>query len=193
MKIVIAEDEYISLMGLKANLEDLGHEVIGEAIDGKDAVKQVLEKKPDMVIMDINMPLLDGIEALKVINEKISVPSIIVSGYHDKTLIDRANEAGVYGYLVKPISKQDIKVAIETSSSRYRDYKELEEQLRKSENRYEERKFIEKAKGILMETKHLKEEEAMRSLQKMSREKNIKMIVLAKKIIEAQNMLKEIK
>lgn len=191
MKVIIAEDEYISLMGLKANLEELGHEVIGEATDGMDAVRQVLEKKPDIVIMDINMPIVDGIEALKQINQKVSVPSIIVSGYHDENLIKKANEVGVYGYLVKPISKQDIKVAIETSKSRYLDYKAIEEQLVKSNTRYEERKYIEKAKGILMETNNLKEEEAMKKLQQMSRDKNIKMIKLAKKIIAANELMKQ--
>ncbi|WZL81494.1 response regulator [Vallitaleaceae bacterium 9-2] len=191
MKVIIAEDEYISLMGLKANLEELGHEVIGEATDGKDAVKQVLEKKPDMVIMDINMPIINGIDALRQINEKLSIPSIIVSGYHDQKLVKKANEVGVYAYLIKPISKQDIKVAIQTSNSRFLDYKNIEQQLIKTEKKYEDRKYIERAKGILMENHHLREHEAMKKLQKMSRDKNIKMATLAEKIIEANELIQK--
>ncbi|GKX30896.1 Fis family transcriptional regulator [Vallitalea longa] len=189
MKIVIAEDEYISLMGLKANLEELGHEVIGEATDGLAAIKLTLEKQPDMIIMDVNMPLIDGIEALKTINEKYCIPSIIVSGYHEDKLIKRANEVGVYSYLIKPISEKDIKVAIETSMSRFNEYKKLSAKLKNTTNLLESRKYIEKAKGILMDTMNLKEPEAMRKLQKMSRDKNIKMIKLAKKIIEAKEIL----
>lgn len=189
MKIVIAEDEYISLMGLKANLEELGHEVIGEATDGLAAIKLTLEKQPDMIIMDVNMPLIDGIEALKTINEKCLIPSIIVSGYHEDKLIKRANEVGVYSYLIKPVSEKDIKVAIETSMARFNEYKNLSAKLKNTKNLLESRKYIEKAKGILMETMNLKESEAMRKLQKMSRDKNIKMIKLAKKIIEAKEIL----
>jgi response regulator NasT len=175
-------------MGLKANLEDLGHEVVGEATDGAEAIRQVLDKKPEIVIMDINMPIINGIEALAKIKEHLSLPSIIISGYHDEELIKKANEAGVYSYLIKPVSKQDIKVAIETSCSRFNDYTEVTQRLEKSEQRYAERKYIEKAKGILMETQGLREEAAMKKLQKMSREKNIKMVVLAKKIIEANEL-----
>lgn len=189
MKIVIAEDEYISLMGMKANLEELGHEVVGEAIDGRDAVDKVLSLRPDMVIIDINMPIMDGIEVLTEIRKFVEIPGIIVSGYHDEKLIKRANDAGVYGYLVKPVSMHDVKVAIETSYSRFSDYQQVFRELKKAEIKIEERKYIEKAKGILMEKKKLSERDAMKSLQKMSRDKNIKMVVLAKKIIEAADIM----
>lgn len=185
LRILLAEDEFLVLMGTKAYVEQLGHQVVGVATDGEKAVELAIEKKPDLVIMDINMPKMDGIDAIKKINETLYIPSIIVSGYHDEKLINRATEEGVLYYLLKPIDIKDLKIAINISLSKFEEFKKLQDELRSTKNALEARKHIEKAKGILMEKMNLKEAEAMKRLQKLSREKNKKLVVIAKELIEA--------
>ncbi|MEH7333563.1 response regulator [Neobacillus drentensis] len=185
LRILLAEDEFLVLMGIKSYVEKLGHEVVGTATDGLRAVELALETKPDLVIMDINMPNLDGIDAIKKINETLFIPSIIVSGYHDEKLINRATEEGVLYYLLKPIDIGDLKIAINISLSRFEEFKKLQDELDSTKNALEARKHIEKAKGILMERMNLKEADAMKRLQQMSRDKNKKLVVIAKDLIEA--------
>jgi two-component system, response regulator PdtaR len=185
LRILLAEDEYLVLMGIKSYVEKLGHEVVGIATDGEKAVELAIEEKPDLVIMDINMPNLDGIDAIKKINETLFIPSIIVSGYHDEKLINRATEEGVLYYLLKPVDMGDLKIAINISLSRFEEFKKLQDELNSTKNALEARKHIEKAKGILMERMNLKEAEAMKRLQQMSRDKNKKLVVIAKELIEA--------
>lgn len=185
LRILLAEDEYLVLMGTKSYVEKLGHQVVGVATDGLKAVELAIETKPDLVIMDINMPILDGIDAIKQINEELFIPSIIVSGYHDEKLINRATEEGVLYYLLKPIDIEDLKIAINISLSKFEEFKKLQNELNSTKNALEARKHIEKAKGILMERMNLKEAEAMKRLQKMSRDKNKKLVVVAKELIEA--------
>ncbi|PNR92259.1 ANTAR domain-containing response regulator [Petrotoga sp. 9PWA.NaAc.5.4] len=185
LKIVIAEDETLILMGLKSNLESLGHKVVGEASNGKELIDIVLERKPDLIIADINLPILGGLEALEIINQKMDVPSLIVSGYDDEELIQRATEIGVLGYLIKPIDESDLKAAIEIVISRFEDIKKLKEELDETKEALESRKIMERAKGIVMERLQLKEDEAMRFLQKKSRNSNKKLVEVANEIIEA--------
>lgn len=185
LKVLIAEDEYLILMGLKSNLENLGCKVVGEATNGKELVKLALEKKPDMIIADINLPVMDGLEALKRISEKVFIPTLIVSGYDDEELIDKAKNLGVLGYLIKPIDESDLKAEIEIALSRFEDIKNLKNELEVTKETLESRKLIEKAKGIIMERLRLNEEESMKFLQKKSRNSNKKLIDVAKGIIEA--------
>lgn len=189
LKIMLAEDEFMVLMGLKSSVAQLGHQVVGEATDGESAVKLALEKKPDLIIMDINMPKLDGLEAIKRINQELFIPSIIVSGYYDEELIEKASEEGVLYYLIKPINTKELQIAINISISRFNDLKELVMELKDTKKALEARKYIERAKGILMDRKGLKEAEAMRELQKISRNQNKKLVVVAKEIIQADKLL----
>jgi len=185
LKVLVAEDEYLILMGLKSNLENLGCKVVGEATNGKELIKLALEKKPDMIIADINLPVMDGLEALKRISEKVFIPTLIVSGYDDEELIDKAKNLGVLGYLIKPIDESDLKAEIEIALSRFEDIKNLKNELEVTKETLESRKLIEKAKGIIMERLRLNEEEAMKFLQKKSRNSNQKLVDVAKEIIEA--------
>lgn len=191
LRIMIAEDEFLVLMGLKSNIEQLGHQVIGEATDGESAVELAIEKKPDLILMDINMPNIDGLEAIKKINEKLFTPSIIVSGYYDEDFIRRATEEGVFYYLIKPIDIKDLKIAINISISRFKEFKKLQHDLKDTKKALEARKYIERAKGILMDRKKLKEPEAMKFLQKLSRNQNKKLVVVAKEIIQADSIFSE--
>lgn len=189
LRIMLAEDEFVVLMGLKSNVEQLGHHVVGEAANGERAVQLALEKEPDLIIMDINMPNLDGIEAIKKINETLFIPSIIVSGNYNEDLIKRATEEGVLYYLVKPIDIKDLQIAINISISKFEEFKNLQDELKDTKKALEARKYIERAKGILMDQNNLNEPEAMKRLQKMSRDYNKKLIIVAKEIIQADSLL----
>ena len=189
LRILIAEDEYLCLVGLVSNVKKLGHEVIGTASDGKEAVKIAIDSKPDMIITDINMPVMNGIDAIKEIQKQIHIPSILVSGYHDEELIDKAAKEGIYSYLIKPINIWDIAAAIKVSMGKFYEIKEIKTKLDNTERSLKERKYIEKAKGILMDRNKLCESDAMEKLQKMSKNNNKKMIVVAKEIIKANEIL----
>ena len=188
LRILLAEDEFLILMALKSYVENLGHIVVGEATDGEKAVELALEKKPDLVIMDINMPNLDGIEAIKKINEKLYIPSIIVSGYSDEKLINRATEEGVLYYLLKPIDIKELKIAINISMAKFEEIQKLHDELNDTKIALDARKHIEKAKGIIMKRMNLQEPEAMKRLQKMSRDNNKKLVVVAKELIQAESL-----
>jgi two-component system, response regulator PdtaR len=190
LKVVVAEDEYLVLMGIKEMIQELGHEIVGEATNGKKAIQVVLANKPDLLIIDINMPVLDGIEAIKKINQKYTLPSIVVTGYYNNELINRAKEAGAFSYLVKPIDEKDLKPAIELAIARYNEFLSLRIELEETQEALETRKYIERAKGILMDKFALKESKAMKMLQKKSRNSNKKLVVIAKEIIEADELLR---
>lgn len=189
LKILVAEDEYLCLIGLVNNLKELGHEIVGTAANGEEVVKMALDKKPDLIITDINMPILDGVEAIKKVNEQVSIPSIIVSGYYDMESIERATKQGIFNYLIKPVYVHDLKVAIEVSMSKFEEFKKIRNKLQSTERALEGRKYIEKAKGIIMDRFRLSEAESMKKLQKMSKDNNKKMIDIAKEIINANNIL----
>ena len=188
--ILIGEDEYLCLLGVRAIIENLGHVVVGEASDGEVLVKLAKELKPDLILVDINMPKMDGIDAIKAINENLFIPSIIISGYHDEEMIKRASEEGVLYYLVKPVDEKDLKIAINIAMSKFDEIRTLHEELDNTKKMLEARKKIEHAKGIIMDRMKLKESDAMKKLQKMSRDKNIKLIDVAQQIINAEEIFK---
>ena len=190
LRILIAEDEFLVLMAIKSYVEMLGHEVVGVVTDGEKAVELALEQKPDLFITDINMPNLDGLDAISKIHETLFIPSIIVSGYHDEKLIARATKEGVLYYLLKPIDMEDLKIAIKISMANFNEIKNLQDELNSTKKILEDRKYIEKAKGIIMERMNLKEPEAMKRLQKMSRDHNKKLVVIAKELIEADSLFR---
>ena len=189
LKILIAEDEYLVLMGLKRNLKELGHEIVAEAMDGKEAIKLAKEKSPDLIIADINMPEVDGIEAVKKINKNRVIPSIIVTGYSDNELIEKASKVGVFAYLVKPVGIEELKASIIIAMNKYKEFKEVNKELKDQKEALENRKIIEKAKGILMDTISLSESEAMKKLQRKSQEENTKLVEVAKEIIKMSEYL----
>jgi response regulator NasT len=177
-------------MGIRSSLRSLGHRVIAEASNGRHAVDQALEKKPDLIIMDINMDDMDGIEAIRRVNDQMLIPSIIVTGYCEDDLVKRATDAGVFAYLVKPVDADDLKSAIEVAMARFEELKQLKEELQGLEQALEARKYVERAKGILMDRQNLKEAEAMRRLQEMSMKSNKRMVEVANEIIEADRLLR---
>lgn len=183
LRVLICEDDYLVSRGLKNSVESLGHKVVAIAKNGKEAVELALDHLPDLIFMDINMPIMSGLIAIKKINESISVPSIILTAYHDDSLIKKASEIGALYYLIKPVTNQEINAAISIVIARYNDLKKLKTELLNTKDKLESRRYIEKAKGIIMNKLDLSEEEAMVKLQKLSRDKNIKLIDISKQII----------
>jgi two-component system, response regulator PdtaR len=167
-RIIIADDESIIRMDLKEMLTGLGYLVVGEVGDGKSAVNLARELRPDLVIMDIKMPDMDGIEAAKILTEEKLAPVLLLTAFGQRELIERAKEAGVVGYLVKPFRESDLAPAIEVALARFGEFKELEAEVDDLRDALETRKVVDRAKGILMRRESLGEQEAFRRIQKMS-------------------------
>jgi len=188
LRIVIADDEPIIRLDLRKTLENMGHQVIGEAGDGARAVDLARELKPDIVILDIKMPELDGIDAAKVVTTEGIAPVLLLTAYSQKDLVDRAKDAGVFAYLVKPFKEADLLPAMEIAISRYEEFVELENEVSDLENKLETRKAVDRAKGILMDQYGLKEQEAFRRIQVQSMNTRKSMREIADAIIIAHSV-----
>lgn len=185
-RIIIADDESIVRTDLKEMLTNLDYLVVGEVGDGRSAVNLARELKPDVVIMDIKMPDMDGIEAAKILTEEQIAPVILLTAYGQKELVDRAKEAGVVGYLVKPFRETDLAPAIEIATSRFKEFQVMKQEVQDLQNALETRKLVDRAKGILMDSQGLTEAEAFRKIQKMSMNTRRAMREVAEAIILAK-------
>jgi AmiR/NasT family two-component response regulator len=184
-RIVIADDESIVRTDLKEMLTNLGYLVVGDVGDGRSAVNLARELKPDVVLMDIKMPDMDGIEAAKVLTEEQIAPVVLLTAYSQKELVDRAKEAGVVGYLIKPFRESDLMPAIEVAMSRFKEFQAVRQEVSDLHNALETRKLVERAKGILMDSQGMNEQEAFRKIQKMSMNTRKPMKEVAEAIILA--------
>ena len=188
IKVLIADDEPIIRLDLRQMLESLGYEVVGEAGNGKEAVELAREHKPDVCILDVKMPVMDGIEAVDIITDENIAPTILLTAYSDKVLIDRAKAAGVFAYLVKPFKPSDLAPTIEVARARFEQNILLGKEVSSLTERLDARKAIDKAKGILMDSQGMSEAEAYRriQIQSMNLRKSMRevadAIVLAKSI-----------
>lgn len=189
LRILIADDESLHNMALTSQLETLGHEVVATATTGDEAVDMALEKRPDLAFLDIRMPGKTGPEAAHQIAASHPIPMIILSAYSDKRTVDQATQSPIFHYLVKPVDPDDLAPAIAVAQARFRDWLDARTQRDELESKLEERKLIERAKGILMETRGLSEREAYRFLQKTSQDRNTPMVDLARKILLAAPLL----
>lgn len=184
-RIIIADDESLIRMDLREMLTNLGYLVIDEAGNGRKAVELARELKPDIVLMDIKMPEMDGIEAAKLLTEEKIAPVLLLSAYSQQELVQRAQEAGVAGYLVKPFRESDLTPAIEVALARFSEFRTIERELDDVSEALETRKLVDRAKGILMQSKGLNESEAFRRIQKMSMDNRKPMKTVAEAIILA--------
>lgn len=183
VRVVIADDESIICMDLREMLGNLGYLVVGEAGDGRSAVNLARELRPDVVLMDIKMPDMDGIEAARILTGERIAPVVLLTAFSQKDLVERAKEAGVVGYLVKPIQEADLAPAIEIALSRFREFRELEKEVDDLQDQLETRKLVDRAKGILMDAQGLSEAAAFRRIQKMSMNTRKAMKEIAQAII----------
>ncbi len=188
LRIVIADDETIIRIDLKNMLEALGYDVVAEAGDGLEALEAVRTHKPDLVILDVKMPNMDGIDAARIITEEKLGPVMLLTAYYDEELIDRAKDAGVFAYLVKPFKEPDLSPNIEIALARYKEFLALEEEVDDLNERLNTRKLIERAKGILMDQYGLKEQEAFRRIQIQSMNTRKSMKEIAEAIIIAHSV-----
>lgn len=188
LKIVIADDESIIRLDLKKMLEGMGHQVIGEAADGQRALEMVRTAKPDVAILDIKMPVMDGLDAAKIISEEKIAPVVLLTAYSQDDLIARAKEAGVFAYLVKPFREESLMPAIEMAISRYLELQDLESQVSDLAEKLDTRKVVDRAKGILMDKYGLKEVDAFRRIQQQSMNTRRSMKEIAEAIVIAHEV-----
>ncbi len=192
VRIIIADDEPIIRMDLKEMLTNLGYLVVGEAGDGRSVVNMARELRPDLVIMDIKMPDMDGIEAARILTQEDIAPVIFLTAYSQKELVDQAKEAGVVAYLVKPFRESDLAPAIEIALARFEQFRALKKEVADLKEALETRKLVERAKGILMDTQGLSEAEAFRRIQKLSMDTRKPMKEVAEAIILAYEATKKL-
>ncbi|MBR1759895.1 MAG: response regulator [Schwartzia sp.] len=185
LKIVIADDEAIIRMDLREMLEEAGHEVVGETANGRRAVAIVRDTRPDLVVLDIKMPDMDGVEAARMIAADHLAPVLLLTAFDDAELIRRATEAGVLAYLVKPVSEKSLFPAMEIALSRWRETESLEKELAETRDSLETRKLLDRAKGILMQAHGISEEEAYRRMQRYSMEKRRTLKEVAAAVVRA--------
>ncbi|HZT07843.1 MAG TPA: response regulator [Chloroflexota bacterium] len=186
-RIVIAEDEAIPRFGLREMLEDQGYLVIGEASDGRSAVDIARDLRPDLVIMDIMMPELDGISASQLLAEEKIAPVLLVTAYNDRDLVGRATEAGVFAYVSKPFTEAQLIPQIEIALARFREFQDLVEQADDAKSALETRKIVDRAKVVLMQTEGLSEADAYRHIQRTSMNNRRPMRDVAESIIQSHS------
>jgi response regulator NasT len=183
VRILVAEDETIIRLDLRALLERSGFEVVAEAKDGDEAVRLAREHEPDLAIMDVKMPRLDGIEAARRILDERPIPIVMLTAYGQDELVARAVEAGVFGYLVKPFREQDLLPAIRAARARHSELLELREEAESLAGALAARKTIERAKGLLMEKEGLSEQDAFARLRKASQVSGRSLKVVAEAVV----------
>ena len=187
-RVIIADDESIIRMDLKERLTGLGYLVVGEVGDGISAVNLARELRPDLVIMDIKMPDLDGIAAAKVLTEERLAPVLLLTAFSQQELVEGAKEACVVGYVVNPFRESELQPAIEIALSRFKEFRALEKEAQSLRETLETRKLVERAKGVLMDTQGLKEADAFRKIQKLSMNTRKSMREIAEAILLAHEV-----
>ncbi|MES1246358.1 MAG: response regulator [Actinomycetota bacterium] len=183
MRILIAEDETIIRLDLRDMLERAGFEVVAEARDGEEAVELARKEQPDLAVMDVKMPRLDGIDAARKILEERPIPIVMLTAYGQQELVTRAAEAGVFGYLVKPFREQDLLPAIHTARARYEELVAVRSEAESLAEALAARKVIERAKGLLMTKEALSEQQAFERLRRASQVSQRPLKVIAEAVV----------
>ncbi|WP_374613031.1 ANTAR domain-containing response regulator [Gordonia sp. (in: high G+C Gram-positive bacteria)] len=183
-RVLVAEDDSLIRMDLTEMLREEGYDVVGEAPNGQVAVELTESLAPDLVIMDIKMPVRDGIDAATEIAEKRLAPVVMLTAFSQRDFIDKARNAGAMAYLVKPFTKADLVPAIEVAVSRYQELKQLEREVATMNERLETRKLVERAKGLLMEKQALSEPEAFKWIQRAAMDRRTTMKAVAQVVVE---------
>lgn len=183
LRIVVVEDEALIRMDVVATLEEAGFEIIGQGSDGEEAVALATDLEPDLVVMDIKMPKLDGISAAEKIAE-LKIPVVLLTAFSQSDLVSRAAEAGAMAYITKPFKPADLLPAIQIALSRHEELTSLEAEIADLSDRLETRKLMDRAKGLLMSKMKLTEPESFRWIQKASMDRRLSMAQVAKAVIE---------
>ena len=187
-RIIIAEDDTVIRMDLKEELQRQGYLVVGDVGDGQSAVNLARELLPDLVVMDIRMPQMDGITAAEILTREKIAPVLLLTAFSDQELIEQARNAGVIHYVTKPWRSSDLKPAIEIALSRFQEFRSMESRVKDLEDHLATRKVIERAKGVLMEKYDLSEQDAFRRIQKTSMNNRKSMKEVAEAILLAEEL-----
>jgi response regulator NasT len=185
LRIAIADDESDMQEYYRAILPEIGHVVVAVADTGRELVEKCRQQRPDVVITDIKMPDMDGLAAAREIARETPVAVVLVSAYHDEEYIARAEEEHIFAYLVKPIRQASLETAIAVARRRFEQFEALEKETGDLRQALEDRKLIERAKGLLMRKANLDEPQAFRRLQKLASEKNRKLVEIARALVTA--------
>ena len=188
--ILLAEDDDLLAANLVRQLAELGHTVIGPAADGQQALDLAREQRPDLAIMDIRMPVVSGLGAATLLYKQWGVPVILISAHATEQYVAFGHKLGVFGYLIKPVTVNELRVAIAVGWGRYCDQQRLQGELQDARQALEDRKYIERAKGLLMERRGLSESEAMQRLQQQARTSRRRLADLARAMVEADSLLR---
>lgn len=183
LRVLIAEDEPSVLLGFQAMVSACGAQVIGTAMDGFETVEKALDLRPDVIMLDINMPGMDGLSALEKINETVSIPAVVITGYRDHNLAERAEKITVYGYLHKPVDEKEIQNVLQIVSSRFHEKQLLVQERDSAINALKQRKLVERAKAVLIQEFGLSEPDAMKALQTKAKNENKKLYEVAQRIL----------
>jgi two-component system, response regulator PdtaR len=190
MKVLIAEDDPVVALGLTERVRSLGHDPIGPVGDGEQAVTEAKTSLPDLYLFDIEMPALDGLAAaVQLAGEGFRRPVVIVTGVDDPGLVERSIASGVSAYLTKPIDTRELEAAIKLAAARHAEFEALEAEVSKAQQALEDRKLVERAKGLLMSALNLSEHDAFRRLQTTARERNLRLADVARRVVEQQSLL----
>jgi len=183
-RAVVAEDEALIRMDIVETLREGGYDVVGEASNGEECVSLARELKPDVVVMDVKMPIMDGITAAEHIAKDRLAPVVLLTAFSQTELVERARDAGAMAYVVKPFTPADLLPAVEIAASRFVEFRALENEIADINERMETRKRVERAKGLLMENMQLNEPEAFRWIQKTSMDRRLTMREVAEAVID---------
>jgi AmiR/NasT family two-component response regulator len=190
MRVLVAEDDPVIALGLVERLQMLGHEPLGPVSDGEQAVALAQGTLPDVYLFDIEMPNLDGIgAAARLADEGLRRPVVVITGVDDHSLVERSIASGVSAYLTKPIDAHELKAAIELAAARQAEFEALEAEVDRAQQALEDRKLVERAKGLLMSALQLSEQDAFRRLQMTARERNLRLAEVARRIVEQRSLL----
>jgi len=187
MRVLIVDDESLIRMDLRDIIESCGHEVVAEGTNGVEALALCKKHKPDIILMDVKMPELDGIEAARQIGFHHEAPVVLLTSYSQQDLIDKARDSGVYGYLIKPVREEQLVPSLEMALGRYKSDAQLREKMAELEQSLEDRKIIQKGTGILMELYSISEAEAYNRIRTLSMNKQISIIETCNLIIKQSN------
>jgi response regulator NasT len=188
--VLVAEDDPLIALGLSERLHSLGHDPIGPASDGQQAIELARESLPDLYLFDIEMPNVDGLEAAKrLAGDGLRRPVVVVTGVDDPSLIERSIASGVSAYLTKPVDSRELEAALALAAARHAEFEALEAEVDRAQQALEDRKLVERAKGLLMSALNLSEQDAFRRLQLTARERNLRLADVAGRIVEQQSLL----
>jgi AmiR/NasT family two-component response regulator len=187
LRVLIADDEAIIRMGLRTMLEEMGHRVVGMATDGPSAVRLAAKEKPDLAILDIKMPDMDGLEVAEAITARHRIPILMLTAYSDRELVERATKLAVLAYLVKPVKEADLGLAIELATARFEEWQALEREAADLKEALATREVVDQAKKALMQRDRLTEHEAFLYIQRRSRNSRKTMREVAEAILDVRH------